>query len=377
MTRQPEIPELPEELTPEWLSNALDSTIAGIKLEVLGQGQGFLGDVIRLSIDSPGGSLPATLIAKLPKKANRTMGEMLGVYEREVLFFQELGDKVPVRTPTIYFSHYDPDAGSARQKEILRVFDALPKFLIPVIGLFGKTVAGAKNRRYLILMEDLADYQPGDQFAGADGEACARVLEQFAQAHKAYWQAPELDDQFWLLPMDIDARMRQGMFRQSVGQFLEEADDTLSPFITWLADHHAELTRTLTSEAPTTLVHCDLRLDNICFDSERCAFLDWQLTRSGPAAYDVAYFLSSALNVDTSADEEDEILHRYHRALDPVDYPYDRFHRDYQRSLLLSLTAVMPSPDINIDAGRGQEMMSRWRDRLNARLQRVDVSTLL
>jgi hypothetical protein len=32
---------------------------------------------------------------------------------------------------------------------------------------------------------------------------------------------------------------------------------------------------------------------------------------------------------------------------------------------------------VEIDQGRGQEMMSRWLDRLTARLQNVEISNLL
>ena len=255
---------------------------------MLGQGQGFLGDIVRLRLESRDSDCPATVVAKIPKKANRTMGEMLGVYEREVMFFQEYSASMPVRIPHIYFSHYDPDAGSAKQKQILRFFDRLPRWLTPAVGALGKKIATAKERRYLIIMEDLSQFQPGDQFEGADPEACARVLEQFAAAHRSFWEAPGLNDSFWLLPMDIDARLREGMFRQTRDIFLAQASDRLRPYVEWLGENSAALTRRLTQEAPTTLIHCDLRLDNVCFDGSNCAFLDWQLTRSGPAAYDVA-----------------------------------------------------------------------------------------
>ncbi|TNF90088.1 MAG: hypothetical protein EP301_01735, partial [Gammaproteobacteria bacterium] len=67
------IPELPEELTEEWMSGALGKPIKQLDQEILGQGQGFLGDIIRLHLKSDAAEVPATLIAKLPKKANRTM----------------------------------------------------------------------------------------------------------------------------------------------------------------------------------------------------------------------------------------------------------------------------------------------------------------
>ncbi|HEY5644414.1 MAG TPA: phosphotransferase [Pseudomonadales bacterium] len=372
-----EIPELPEELTPDWLAEALGWSVRGAEQKVLGQGQGFLGDIIRLTLEHDDAAAPATVIAKLPKKANRAVGEMLGVYEREVLFFQAFGSDFPVRIPEVYFSHYDPDAGSAKQKEILTALDGLPRFLSPAIGFLGLKIAAAKKRRYLVIMEDLAQFEPGDQFEGADVEACARVLEQFAPAHRHYWGGGDLADRFWLLPWDIDARMRQYMYRRTLNQFRAEASEFLRPYVQWLGDNYALLTRKLTSEAPTTLVHNDLRLDNVCFNGTDCAYLDWQLLRSGPAAYDVAYFLGSALSEDASPGEEMAILERYHAALNRPDYDFPRFRRDYQRGLVLSLAAVVPHADIAIDAGRGQTMMARWRNRLESRLRQVDLDTLL
>jgi len=377
MDRTAEIPELPEELTAEWLAGALGWPVRRAGQQVLGQGQGFMGDIIRLTLDHDDPGAPATVIAKLPKKANRAMGEMLGIYEREVLFFQAFGADFPVRIPEVYFSHYDPDAGSAKQKEVLGVLDGLPRFLTPAISLLGMKIAAAKKRRYLVIMEDLAQFSPGDQFEGADAEACARVLEQFAPAHRRYWGGEELTDQFWLLPWDIDARMREFMYRKTLPQFRAEASDFLKPYVEWFGVHSARLTKTLTAEAPTTLVHNDLRLDNVCFNGVDCAYLDWQLLRSGPAAYDVAYFLGSALSAEASPEEEMGILERYHAALNPPDYAFDRFLRDYRRGLMLSLAAVVPHADIAIDAGRGQTMMARWRQRLEARLRQVDPDGLL
>jgi len=364
-------------LTADWLAGALGWPVRGASQEVLGQGQGFMGDIIRLTLEHGDPDAPATVIAKLPKKANRAMGEMLGVYEREVLFFQAFGSDFPVRIPEVYFSHYDPDAGSARQKEILAVLDGLPRFITPAIGLLGMKIAAAKKRRYLVIMEDLAQFQPGDQFEGADTEACARVLEQFAPAHRRFWGGEDVANQFWLLPWDIDARMRESMYRKTLPQFRAEASDALRPYVEWLGEHSAILTKTLTADAPTTLVHNDLRLDNVCFNGTDCAFLDWQLLRAGPAAYDVAYFLGSALSAEASPDEEMGILERYYAALNPPDYPFEKFLRDYRRSLVLSLAAVVPHADIAIDAGRGQTMMARWRQRLEARLQQEDPDLLL
>ena len=371
------LPEVPEQLTAEWLSAALGWPIRAVEREVLGRGQGFLGDVVRLHLRSDSDDAPASVIAKIPKKANRATGEMLGVYEREILFFRDLAPRVPARTPRIYFSHFDRDAGSEKQKPILAFLDHMPGFLLPLIAAMGAKVAAGKSRKYLLIMEDLRELEPGDQLAGASVEQCARVLAHIADTHRSFWNDTRLADAFWLLPMDVDARMRHRMFNATLPAFRAAATPELRPCLDWLEQHAATLMSAFAREAPPTLVHGDLRLDNVCLDAERCAYLDWQMTRVGPAAYDVAYFLGGAMAAETSADTERELVRAYHRALDVADYPFERFWRDYQRALVLSVTALSPTEDVRIDPGRGQEMMRRWLERLGARLRHVEIDALL
>jgi hypothetical protein len=372
-----EIPELPEQLTAQWLSNALGWSISAVDQKVLGKGQGFLGDIIRLDLTTDARDAPASVIAKLPKKANRAIGEMLGVYEREILFFQELSAQVPARTPHVYFSHFDRDAGSEKQKQILRAFDRMPGFLTPLIGTLGAKVAAGKKRKYLLIMEDLGDLEVGDQLAGASVEQCAQVLEHIASTHRLFWNSSQLADKFWLLPMDIDSRMRHGMLKKSLPAFRSIATPEMQPYLDWLEAHGVTLMKSFARDAPQTLVHCDLRLDNVCFGTEGCAYLDWQLTRVGPAAYDIAYFLGGALPPETTASQERELVREYHRKLDVTDYSFESFWRDYQRGLMLTVSSLSPTEDIEIDLGRGQAMMSRWLERLTARLQHVEVSGLV
>lgn len=373
----PDLPEVPEELTADWLSGALGWPISAVERQILGKGQGFLGDIIRLRLTSDSPDAPATVIAKLPKKANRATGEMLGVYEREILFFQDLAGKVPARTPEVYFSHYDRDAGSEKQKPILKTFDRMPGFLTPLIAVMGAKVAAGKNRKYLLIMEDLGTLEVGDQLAGASIEQCAQALEHIAGTHRSFWNDSELDEKFWLLPMDIDARMRHRMFKKSLPALRKVANDDLKIHLDWLESNSARLMTSFTRDAPKTLVHCDLRLDNVCFDKDSCAYLDWQLTRVGPAAYDIAYFLGGALAPETTADEERELVRDYHRKLDVLDYPFESLWRDYQRGLMLTVSSLAPTEDIEIDQGRGQDMMGRWLERLTARLQNVEIDDLL
>ena len=371
------LPETPAELTADWLQDALGWPIDDVSQEVLGDGQGFMGDILRLHLDSPSTDTPTSVVAKLPKKANRAMGELLGVYEREILFFQEFAAEVPARVPQIHFSQFDRDAGSEKQAEILATVNRLPLFLTGLVSALGQRIAASKKRRYLIIMEDLKDFQVGDQLEGTTVDFCRQALTAIAPTHRSYWESPKLRNQFWLLPLNIDARMRHGLFRKALPMFRETAATELLPYVDWLEVNGHSLMQQFIADAPETLLHCDLRLDNVCFSNAGCAFIDWQLVRRGPAAYDVAYFLASALSTEVDQATEQALLVDYHRALAVPGYDYDAFARDYQRALLLIVSILATSGTIAIDEGRGQVMMARWLERLTARLQNIEPATLL
>lgn len=374
---RPYLPETPEELTASWLSTALGGEVQAVQQKVLGDGQGFMGDVVLLHLESPDPSVPRAVVAKLPKKANRVMGELLGVYEREIMFFREFAHDLPVRAPKLFFSEFDRDKGSEKQGEILRSIDRMPAFMSTLIGALGTMIAGAKKRRYLLLIEFFEDMHPGDQLAGLDVSACQQVLRSIAPLHKKYWQQPQLKDHFWLLELDIDARLRQGIFKQHVDAYAQIMGPGIAPHLDWLQENGEALTHRFVQDAPSTLIHCDLRLDNVVFNGDDCAFIDFQLVRHGPAAYDVAYFVTSALHENASPEEEQAVLDAYFSALNEPDYSFEQFMRDYHRGLMVVLAGLSGAEDVELGNDRGQNMMAAWLRRLAARVSRVDPTTLL
>jgi hypothetical protein len=376
-TARDAIPDAPEALTAEWLSTALGVSITEVDQRTLGEGQGFMGDVLRLTLKSDDPAAPASVVAKIPKLANRAMGELLGVYEREIMFFRSLAGESPVRLPRLIYADFDRDKGSENQEKILRLFDRMPRFLSGPIGALGAKVAAAKQRRYVLLIEDLGAMRPGDQLAGLDEAGCIKVLTAIAPLHRHFWQSERLSGHFWLLPLDIDARLRHSRFRQSRERFLQRLGADFADTLAWLDGHGEALMRRFAAEAPATLAHCDLRLDNVVFDSESCAFIDWQLVRRGPAAYDVAYFLSSALHEDADEAVEQQILRRYHDSLRIASYPYDAFLRDYRRAMLLHLANLASADEVDLGNDRGGAMMAAWMRRLAARVRHIDARSLL
>jgi len=377
------LPEAPDELTAEWLSQALGRSVTEVRQTDLGDGQGFMGDVLRLELQGDA-ALPNSVVAKLPKKANRVMGELLGVYEREIMFFRDFAEEVPVRIPAVYFSEFDRDAGSEKQAEILRAIDKMPLFLSRPINYLGRKVAASKKRRYMLLIEYLEGMQPGDQLAGVDEAGCAVVMRSIAQLHRHFWGDFDASrdegsgKHFWLLPLDIDARLRHGAFKTNLAEYAARVPSHVANLLEWLKPRGEALSRQFVADAPNTLLHCDLRLDNVVFADAECAFIDWQLVRTGPAVYDIAYFLSSALDEEAGQDVVNRLLLVYLDALgEPPGYDFSRLRKDYERALLLVLANLSGAAEVDLTNERGAAMMSAWMRRLWARLQDVDADRLI
>jgi len=378
------IPETPEELTAEWLTTALRSSVAApknknvnvqsVQQQILGEGEGFLGDLLRLtpSYAEQDPQLPATLIAKLPKLANRTMGELLGAYERENMFYMTMADKLPVATPRMYYGEFDRDAGSEKQLEILKTLNNWPTWTHGTVSKLGTWVAGRKQRRYILLIEDIADAAPGDQVAGATTERASALLQALAKVHAAYWRSTELDGHFWLLPLDVDGRMKNAISKRSWPTFQATFPDILAaglrPHCERAMSAYIDDLNTL-CQAPETLLHGDMRLDNVFFREQELVFFDWQLVRRGPAAYDIAYLLSGGLPADFgSADALLDVYYKELTAAGVSNYSHADLRRDYELGLYVVLGSLISIDQMDLGDDRGIDMMRLWIERLHARL---------
>ena len=387
------IPERIEDLTPEWLTGVLGEgghlppggSVQAVEREVLGEGEGFMGDIVRLRLTYEGGEGPASVVAKMPRLENRAFGELVGVYERESCFYEAFGGSVPVALPDLYFSDFDRTTASDRQKGTMSLANRIPGRLLPRVTRVALWAAGRRKRRYLLLLEDLGDAVPGDQLAGVDAAACGVVLESIAKLHAGYWRSPALEDRYWLVPFAGDSRVRHSMFLEMRAVFRERHpelfDDEFERVVAWVSDHGVETIERLQEEAPETLVHGDLRLDNLAFREGDPVFFDWQAIRRGPAAFDVAWFLSGASDSLTSADEL-ELLRTYHAALEEngvSGYAFEVFERHYRMGLITTVQTLglLGILDLGEGEARGAEMAGVWVRRLRERLATFDLDSVL
>jgi aminoglycoside/choline kinase family phosphotransferase len=275
-----------------------------------------------------------------------------------------------------------------RQYKIVKVLDRMPAFFVDWLTGFAKREMGKSVQRYVLLIEDLGQARVGDQVAGASADACGQVLEAVAEMHARFWGGEEIAPLPWLQDNNVNPRMRHRMYLESRPAFevqhAEQLAHGASDLLAWIDANGVKLARTLHREAPETLIHCDLRLDNVFFDpahpDAEVILADWQLVGRGAGAYDVAYLLSGALDADAPAEVERALLERYHARLleaGVTGYDFDRFLLDYRRSLPAVFQILATTESMDLGEERGAELMGLWVERALARLRGVDLGTLL
>ena len=154
-------------MTPEALSDSWLGSVLGIDVHVAGTsriGDGLVGMNIRLTLDSDG-SVPRSLIAKLPSPdpISRATGTALRNYEREVCFYLEIAPTVDIRVPCCYHAEWSSVTGD-----------------------------------FVLLMEDLAPAEQGNQVSGCDHDRARTAVLELAKLHGPRWGDAALADIEWL-----------------------------------------------------------------------------------------------------------------------------------------------------------------------------------
>ena len=74
---------------------------------------------------------------------------------------------------------------------------------------------------------------------------------------------------------------------------------------------------------PRTLVHGDLRCENLLFTDEECWTVDWQTPQESSPVTDITYFLGSSLEVEDRRKWERDILREYREQLAALEVHLD------------------------------------------------------
>jgi hypothetical protein len=291
--------EQPSDLTASWLTAAIGAgAVAGFTVERIGTGQMSECYRVDLTYDeaeadkNAGTDRPASVVLKVAATdpMSRQTGAALGLYEREVRFYQEVAPRLGGPIAPCY--HAAVDATGA--------FDLL-------LGDAGPAVVG-------------------DEIAGATIEQARFGVVELGRLHGPLLGDRSLAEVPWL---NRAAPLSRAMITPLYAGFIDRFGDQIAP------EHRVVCERLvaafdgyLAQEADVSepgriqgLVHGDYRLDNMLFGiggaDRALTVVDWQTVSWGPALTDLAYFLGGALRTEDRPAQYDALLRAYHEALGP------------------------------------------------------------
>lgn len=192
---------------------------------------------------------------------------------------------------------------------------------------YPKPVYGAVDRlrlNYLAIMEDLSPRGVilNDATKPVSVDDVASGLRGLARMHSAFWNfSPETSPELNWVKQWKASWTFQLTLRRTCGIGIANLKDSLPPEIAALGAKGLEqwwtrYIRTV-SRGPMTFLHGDPHVGNTYrVPDGDFGFLDWACCRKGNWAFDVGYFLVSALDVADCRAHEADLIEEYRKALD-------------------------------------------------------------
>lgn len=257
-------------------------------VEAVPIGTGQMAQSVRLFIDYDGPSDgPNSLVAKLPStdENSRSIGRSLRAYEIEAGFYRELAATVAVRSPVCHLVAFDPE-----------------------------------THDFVLLLEDLAPAEAGDQIEGCSADFAAKVLSEAVKFHAPRWNDQALERIVWLNRSSPEsassmARMVRSLLPGFLERFGSSVDAATLDGLQRGIEHIEPWWQG--PVGPRTLFHGDLRLDNLLIDARSgvIGVVDWQTLVLGNGVADISYFIGGNLLPGERRATEVDLVRGYHEEL--------------------------------------------------------------
>lgn len=325
-----EIPHSPADLSPAWLTEALqhgrvigtDAVISEFEWSPLEMEGGLYGQIFRLKLayDLSESDGPRTVIAKFSSDnpEMRQRPNTRAAYEREVCFYQEAAGENAIPVPTCYYADIDVESGW-----------------------------------HIILLEDLAPARSGSKTRGCSQTEAKTAIQHIARFHARWWDNPKLDNFAWLalapaVPGDAELTLfRERLWPEFLRKVGKQLPDEAMEIGGLLGKQRSRIAQRLFAENPVTMIHADYHLENMMFGTagdDSFFVVDWQFVRRGRGIWDVAYFLSQNLTPEDRRAIEIDLLQDYLKILGEYgvkNYSLDDAMYDYRLSLLHRFGALV------------------------------------
>ncbi|MCX2928736.1 phosphotransferase [Mycobacterium sp. CVI_P3] len=302
------VPSGIDAVDPEWLSDALGTTVTEVVAEQIAQDSGFSSLLYRLHLTGDG--VPATMIAKLAAQSEaRAAMELLGGYRRELAFYRDIAGRAPMDTPHVYVARMADDSAD-----------------------------------FVLVLEDLRDWDNADHLAGLSIERARLCIAQLAGLH-AWSMKPSNTAALQVFP-SIDMPAVRDLLVPAFGPGWEiyrrhseaPVSDAVARFAENFTEHAATALAGLTER--TMLLHGDIRADNMFFAGDRLKVVDFQFACVGAGAADIAYLVSQGLPTTVRRGQDQALLRGYLDNLGEVGYSFDEAWRHYR--LAVGFLMVLP-----------------------------------
>ena len=286
------IPNTIEEITTDWLSQALRSRnwintdVVSAVHAPIGDDVGLLSKVVRteLRYANPTGTEPESLVVKIEPAAGpfRESAEKANVFAREIRFYEEIAPQAPVRVPRFYYGDVGEKGG-------------------------------------VLILEDLTRLHQHSQVTGLSNVNILAAVKQCGKLHAHFWDKADSPDISWI-PRD-DGRLYTNVveqwdhFEEVFGERIGQQGLELGR---WVHENMADLQRTM-SERTHTVCHADFRADNLLFgepgSDEEVVVYDWQLATRAMGALDLGRLVGGSELVAERRLHPMEALNHWHDTL--------------------------------------------------------------
>ncbi len=344
------VPRSVTDLDPAWLTRLLRGddvacVVTGVQAERIALDTGFSSELYRLRLEGRG--VPRSLIAKLPTTtAVRQVIDAMGGYAREVAFYRDVSAHVPLRAPRTYFA---------------------------------STVDGSSD--FLLILEDLGGWDNGDHYAGLPAERMEQCIEQLAGLHA--WSADparsgDVPRRFPTMDSPLLRETFPLLFSEGWEVYRSTAREPIPPGV---AGHAAAFPERVAPalDALTerdTLIHGDIRADNIFFSGDQIAIVDYQLIARASGLVDIGYLVSQGMTREVRAGRDERFVRQYLDALQRhgADGPsFEEAWRDYRFAVsFLLLYPVIAIRGWDQLPGRARELCLRLIERSIAAIEECD-----
>ncbi|KAI8949503.1 kinase-like domain-containing protein [Xylaria longipes] len=305
----PQLPAVPDEVTPEWLYSIL-----GVKVNSLKKTNELPGTATKLFFTAKNDDEERPLCIKggFNPAFIQQMPWIVMIYQREVEFFNRIAPKLrDMDLPQAYWAGHSPSQG-------------------------------------IVVMEDLAarGCQFGNPVETWPVDRVRAGIEQLAALHAKTWGVRPADypwltsdyDHALLTLMQTYETVVNGPDRPPVRPYLRDQERVTNV----LKKHYR-------SRNPKfqCLLHGDAHLGNTYLEDGAPRFLDWQMIHIGSAFHDVSYFIAGALTIEDRRAHEWEIVAHYLATLkkfgvrENLKVTDEDLRNEYRKSFLAGIGWIM------------------------------------